>query len=370
MNPEADLDRDRLEQAARLALRGHGEAEPNPSVGCVIADADGRVVAAGRTEICGGPHAEVVALRAAGDAARGGTAWVTLEPCNHHGRTPPCVDALIDAGVARVVVGTRDPNPVAAGGLDRLRAAGIEVTLREDVEAVRRLHRPFTTRIATGRPWLVAKWAETADGDLIAPPGRAPTISSPASHRLVHRERGRVDAILTGIGTVLADDPRLDARVRRPRRTPCRVVVDPDLALPPTARLFSIDAGPVIVAAAADRLDTNDAARTALADRGATFLPLPTVEGRRPDAAALRHLLERLARDHDVATVLTEAGPGLLGALFDADLVDAALVFTAPHRFDARTTTRPPRDRLDPARFDLVWKGDRGGDQVRWWQRR
>ena len=147
-------------------------------------------------------------------------------------------------------------------------------------------------------------------------------------------------------------------------------MVDPDLALPPTARLFSIDAGPVIVAASEDRLDADDVARTALADRGVTLLPLPTIEGRRPHAAALRHLLESLARDHDVATVMTEAGPGLLGALFDADLVDAALVFTAPHRFESPTTKRPPRDRLDPACFDLVWRGDRDGDQVRWWQRR
>ena len=226
MSTSDELDRSRLEHAARLALRGHGEAEPNPSVGCVIADASGRVVSEGRTDRVGGPHAEVVALRGAGKAARGGTAWVTLEPCNHHGRTPPCVDAMIDAGVARIVIGTRDPNPVAAGGLDRLRAAGIEVVLRDDVDSVRRLHASFRHRIGTGRPWVVAKWAETADGDLVAPPGRPRTISSRASHRLVHRERGRVDAILTGIGTVLADDPRLDARVRRPRRRPIRVVVD------------------------------------------------------------------------------------------------------------------------------------------------
>lgn len=369
-NEPFDLDRTRLEQAARLALRGHGHAEPNPSVGCLVADAEGRLVGQGRTAICGGPHAEVVALRRAGRAARGGTAWVTLEPCNHHGRTPPCVDALVAAGVARVVVGRRDPNPVAAGGLDRLRAAGIEVTLREEIDAVVRLHAGFEQRVATGRPWLLAKWAETFDGDLVAPPDVARTISSPASHRLVHRERGRVDAILTGIGTVLADDPRLDARVRRARRTPIRVVVDPALAMPIDARMLAVDAGPVIVAVDERRLTTAAATASALADRGVSFIPMPAGADRLPDGRRLEHLLTTLARDHDVATILTEAGPGLLGALFDADLVDAALVFTAPHHFATRTTSAPPRDRLDSERFDVVWEGDRGGDQVRWWQRR
>lgn len=369
MTPAKDLDRRRLEHAARLALRGHGEAEPNPSVGCVIADATGRVIGEGRTDRCGGPHAEVVALTAAGEAARGGTAWVTLEPCNHHGRTPPCVDAMLRAGVARIVVGTRDPNPVAAGGLDRLRAAGIEVDLRDDLPQVRRLHRPFLRRLETGRPWVVAKWAETADGDLVAPPGRPRAISSPRSHRFVHRERGRVDAILTGIGTVLADDPRLDARSRRPRRTPIRVVVDPTLATPPDARLFTVETSPILIAAD-ERRTTGTAEADALREQGAVLLPLPASDTRLPDPRTLAALLETLARDHGVCTVLTECGPGLLGSLFDGDLVDAALVFTAPHRFDTRTTPEPPRDRLDPARFEIAWEGDRDGDQVRWWHRR
>ena len=377
----ADLDRAMVERAARLALRGHGDAEPNPSVGCVIADADGRVVGEGRTAICGGPHAEVVAIGRAGDAARGGTAWVTLEPCNHHGRTPPCVDAIIEAGLARVVIGVRDPNPVAAGGLDRLRRAGVEVEVRDDVAAPRRLHANFLARIATARPWLIAKWAETADGDLIAPPDRARTISSPAAHRMVHRERGRVDAILTGIGTVLADDPRLDVRTRHARRTPRRVVVDRSLASPPDATLFRTSGGPVIVAADADVLDAHPERRDALAEVGATFIALPADydagsdadsgidQRRRTSPDALRHLMHVLARDHDVATVLTEAGPGLLNDLFDADLVNTALVFTAPRSFDQRTTTNPPRDRLDHERYEPLWKGHRGGDHVVWWQR-
>jgi diaminohydroxyphosphoribosylaminopyrimidine deaminase/5-amino-6-(5-phosphoribosylamino)uracil reductase len=368
-----DLDQCMLERAARIALRGHGDAEPNPAVGCVIANALGRVVAEGRTAICGGPHAEVVALRRAGDAARGGTAWVTLEPCNHHGRTPPCVDALIAAGVRRVVVGVRDPNPVAAGGLDRLRAAGIDVLVRDDVAAVRRVHANFLGRIATGRPWLVAKWAETADGDLIAPPDHSRTISSPASHRMVHRERGRVDAILTGIGTVIADDPRLDVRTRHARRTPRRVVVDRGLALSPEATLFRTPGGAVTVAVDADVLQANPGRAAKLAAAGATFIALPAEDDasdrRRVSPVALHHLLHTLSREHHVATILTEAGPGLLGDLFDANLVDAALVFTAPWSFDVRTTTAPPRDRLDRERFEPLWSGHRGGDRVAWWQR-
>jgi diaminohydroxyphosphoribosylaminopyrimidine deaminase/5-amino-6-(5-phosphoribosylamino)uracil reductase len=371
-NP-TDLDRKMLERAARVALRGHGDAEPNPSVGCVIADATGRVVAEGRTAICGGPHAEVVALRRAGDSARGGTAWVTLEPCNHHGRTPPCVVAIIAAGVGRVVVGVRDPNPVAAGGLDRLRAAGIEVVVRADVTAARRVHANFLGRIATGRPWLVAKWAETADGDLIAPSDHPRTISSPVSHRMVHRERGRVDAILTGIGTVTADDPRLDVRTRHARRTPRRVVVDRTLSLSPDATLFRTPGGDVTVAADADVLEAKPGRTAELAAAGATFIPLPTEDHaasrRRSSPDALHHLLHTLAREHGVATVLTEAGPGLLRDLFDANLVDAALVFTAPWSFDVRTTTAPPRNRLDRDRFEPLWTGHRGGDRVTWWQR-
>ncbi|MAD77934.1 MAG: riboflavin biosynthesis protein RibD [Planctomycetaceae bacterium] len=384
-------DRDFLTRAARLALRGHGDAEPNPSVGCLVADRDGRIVGRGRTRRPGGPHAEVVALGRAGEAARGGTAWVTLEPCNHHGRTPPCVDAVLAAGIARLVVGTVDPNPLAAGGIARLRAAGVDVVVIDDVPAVRRLHASFRHRVATGRPWVVAKWAETADGDLIAPPGTPATISSPASHRLVHRERGRVDAILTGIGTVLADDPRLDPRVIRARRTPCRVVLDPDLALPPTARMLHIpNGGPILVITDETVVGRDPDRADALRDLGVEIMTIPWAPPgspapvdspsagsaggrlrRRLTGDGCRDLLEALARNHDVATVLTEAGPDVLHALFDHQLVDAALVFTSPRRFEPSTGSPPhPRDRLDDRRFEIVWRGDRGGDAVAWWQRR
>ena len=190
---------------------------------------------------------------------------------------------------------------------------------------------------------------------------------------MVHRERGRVDAILTGIGTVIADDPRLDVRTRHARRTPRRVVVDRTLALPPDATLFRTPGGDVIVAADADILETHPERRDALAKAGATFIALPTDDDasdrRRTSPAALQHLLQTLAREHHVATILTEAGPGLLGDLFDANLVDAALVFTAPWSYDHRTTDRTPIARLDATRFEAIWRGTRGGDQVVWWQR-
>ena len=269
-----DHDRMMLERAARRALRGHGEAEPNPSVGCVIADASGRVVGEGRTRHPGGPHAEIEAIRAAAAAARGGTAWVTLEPCNHHGKTPPCVDAIIAAGIARVVVGSPESNEFASGGMDRLREAGIEVVLRPDVDSVRRLHASFHGRVSTGLPWVVAKWAETHDGALSTPPGVSPWISGPRSIRLVHRERGRSDAILTGIGTILADDPRLDARQVRRRRTPLRVIVDPDLDTPPTALILKTKEGPVLIACRDDDDDEHRARSERLTAAGATILPI------------------------------------------------------------------------------------------------
>ncbi len=371
-------DREMLIRAARLAGRSHGLAEPNPTVGCIVSDAAGRIVGRGRTARTGGPHAEVQALAEAGDAARGGTAWVTLEPCNHHGRTPPCVDAVLAAGIRRLVVGSVDPNPIAAGGIDRLRAAGVEVVLIEDVPEVRRLHAPFLHRVDTGRPWIVAKWAETADGNLTTPPGISPTISGPASHRMVHRERGRVDAILTGIGTVLNDDPLLTPRSPRIRRVPKRVVIDPDLDLPETARILQDQTGGDVLVATAEGGGRPDR-RAALERAGASILDLPMTAaasrsasrlGPRMGIEAWRSLLTTLGRDLEVATVLTEAGPGVLHSLFDHDLVDSALVFTSPRRFDpGPPASPPPRERLAPERFETVWSGRRGDDRVGWWQR-
>ena len=375
---DPEHDRTMLEMAARLALRGHGEAEPNPTVGCVIADRDGHRVGHGRTSRCGGPHAEVVALARAGASAREGTAWVTLEPCNHHGRTPPCVDALIQAGIRRVVIGMADPNPVAAGGIARLREAGIQVDLMPDLPEVRRLHDPFRHRIATGRPWIITKWAETEDGDLVAPEGTSPVISGPESHALVHRERGRVDAILTGIGTILADDPRLDPRSKRPRRIPRRVVVDPGLQMPERSRILTEGSGQVLLVTSERTAHRHPDRLQALRDRGAEPIIIdmgpdldPPVTFRHLAAEAWRHLLGILAADFEVATLMTEAGPGVLQALFGHHLVDAALVFTSPRRFSPATGSPPrPRDLLEESELEVVWNGHRGDDRVQWWHRR
>lgn len=370
-------DRRILARAARLALRSHGEAEPNPTVGCIIADSTGHPVAEGRTARCGNAHAEIVALARAGEDARGGTAWVTLEPCNHHGRTPPCVDALIQAGISRVVIGMTDPNPVAAGGIERLRVAGIHVDLVEGMNEIRRLHDPFHHRISTGRPWLVAKWAETADGDLAAPPGVSPIISGPRSHALVHRVRGRVDAILTGIGTVLADDPRLDPRWSRARRTPHRVVVDPALDMPPNSRMFSEGEGRILIVTSESAAGDHPERLGALHARGAETILLPMgVDLRAPrrfrglGRDLWLELLQVLGEKHEVSTVMTEAGPGVLRSLFEHGLVDAALVFTAPGRFDPRTGSSPtPRSLLHASKLESIWNGHRGADRVEWWHR-
>lgn len=322
-----DRDAELLRLAVRLALRGHGRVEPNPMVGCVVLDASGRVAGLGHHRAVGGPHAEVEAIASAGERARGGTLLVTLEPCNHRGRTGPCTEAILDAGVARVVYGQADPNPVAGGGAARLAEAGLDVVRRDDLPEVRRLNQPFIHRIRTGRPWVVAKWAQTLDGKITGGAGDGRWISSGLSRRLVHRERGCCDAILTGIGTVLADDPLLNVRDVPARRTPLRVVVDPRLQIPLSSKLVvTADSHPTLVVCDSEvrRADGDLAAQ--LEARGVTLLDLPSIAGELP----LALLCERLSTDFDVARILVEAGARLLGRLFKAGLVDEAWVFVAP----------------------------------------
>lgn len=322
---EADLGH--LRRAARLAWRGHGGAEPNPMVGCVIVTPEGRVAGEGHHRRCGGPHAEVHALRAAGAAARGATAYVTLEPCTHHGRTPPCTEALIAAGVRRVVVGCLDPHPAARGGLDRLRAAGVAAEHVEGCAEAEAVSAPFLSRMATGLPWVIAKWAQTVDGRIATRTGQSRWISGARSRRLVHRQRGRVDAILTGIGTVLADDPLLTARGVRRRRVARRIVIDPQLRIPDDARLVrtagEIPTTVVCLEGAAHR----GPGRVADLERAGVELVCAAAPG--PEVP-LESVLRELARRHELATVLVEAGAGLLGGLFQAGLVREAWVFVAP----------------------------------------
>jgi diaminohydroxyphosphoribosylaminopyrimidine deaminase/5-amino-6-(5-phosphoribosylamino)uracil reductase len=322
-----DRDAELLTLATRLAMRGLGRVEPNPPVGCVVLDGSGRIAGLGHHRVLGGPHAEIEALSMAGDRARGGTLLVTLEPCSHHGRTGPCTEAIVAAGIARVVHGDHDPNPIARGGGDRLREAGLEVADRLDVPAVQRLNRPFLHRIRSGRPWVVAKWAQTLDGKITVGVSDGRWISNEASRRLVHRARGRVDAILTGIGTVLADDPLLTVRGVAPRRTPLRVVVDPRLQIPLDSRIAATaSAQPTLVVCDEETLLRDAALADQLRARGIELLGLAATGGQLP----LDELLALLSRQRRVSNILVEAGSRLLGRLFRQGLVDEAWVFIAP----------------------------------------
>jgi diaminohydroxyphosphoribosylaminopyrimidine deaminase/5-amino-6-(5-phosphoribosylamino)uracil reductase len=342
MPAEADARRFLL-TAAKLALRGHGGAEPNPMVGCVIVR-DGQVVGRGWHRRCGEAHAEVNALAEAGDRARGACAYVTLEPCNHHGRTGPCSHALIAAGVSRVVFATRDPNPTATGGMQALASAGIEA-VHHPLPEIDDLNAPFVKRVMRRLPWVTAKWAQTLDGAIATRTGESQWISCETSRRRVHRERARVDAILTGMGTVRADDPRLTARGTPILRRARRVVVDRQLELDASSALIrTIDQAPLTVAcsreALAGRADHADALRAAGAD------VLAIDDGAEGLTSLMRDLHGRLG----VSTVLVEAGGGLVGKLLEAGLIDELWAFIAPIVMgdaEAATAVRG----LDPTRL-------------------
>jgi diaminohydroxyphosphoribosylaminopyrimidine deaminase/5-amino-6-(5-phosphoribosylamino)uracil reductase len=319
-----DRDRHFLRMAARLALRGHGGAEPNPLVGAVVVSRDGVTVGWGFHRKFGGPHAEVIALQRAGTNAAGATLYCTLEPCNHTGKTPPCTQAIIAAKISRVVMGRRDPNPVAAGGLDRLRAAGIAVEVIDDCELAIAVSDPFALRVRSGLPWVTVKWGQTIDGKIATRTGNSKWISSDASRRMVHRERGRVDAILTGIGTVVADDPLLTARNVRVRRFARRMVIDPQLTIPLNSKLVqTAKEVPLIVVCDAAHAERETAG--ALRERGAEVVGFAMDVDGIPLAPVLRELVSRF----DVTNVLVEAGTGLMSRLFRQKLVNEAWIFTA-----------------------------------------
>jgi diaminohydroxyphosphoribosylaminopyrimidine deaminase/5-amino-6-(5-phosphoribosylamino)uracil reductase len=323
------LDASMLHRAALAGLRGFGRVEPNPMVGCIIGTERGEVLGIGHHRVFGGVHAEVDALEACarhGRDSRGATAWVTLEPCNHQGKQPPCVDALLGAGIARVVAARRDPHPVSAGGASRLREGGVRVEFSRASALACALAEPFAKRVATGLPWIIAKWAQTIDGKIATRSGDSKWISCPASRRRVHALRGRVDLVLTAIGTVLADDPLLTARGVPVRRVARRVVVDPDLRLPEASALVrSVAMAPLTVVTG-----PLAGAQTAKAKRLKSGGVEVIETGRGVGGLALGHVLRDLAAHRAAATVLVEAGPGLLGRLFEADLVDEALVFVGP----------------------------------------
>jgi diaminohydroxyphosphoribosylaminopyrimidine deaminase/5-amino-6-(5-phosphoribosylamino)uracil reductase len=308
----SDRERAWMLQALELAERGRGWVEPNPLVGAVVVQGD-RIVGAGWHEQYGQAHAEVNALAAAGDAARGATLYVTLEPCCHHGKTPPCTQAVLRSGVARVVTTMLDPFPEVAGqGASFLRAAGITVDVGLCEAEARRLNAPYLKLLATHRPYVHAKWAMSLDGKIATSTGDSKWISGEASRRRVHALRGRMDAIVVGIGTVLADDPILTARPAGPR-TATRVVLDTHGRLPPDCQLAkTTHEAPLLVATA---VDGNVGER----------LVLPVEHGR----VAVTALLDELGRRR-MTNVLVEGGAEVLGSFFDAQTVDEVWVFVAP----------------------------------------
>jgi diaminohydroxyphosphoribosylaminopyrimidine deaminase / 5-amino-6-(5-phosphoribosylamino)uracil reductase len=314
-----EFDRFAMRRALELAARGLSTTHPNPRVGCVIARGE-RIIAEGWHERAGEAHAEVVALRVAAEQAAGSTAYVTLEPCSHFGRTPPCVDALIAAKIRRVVFALQDPNPRVSGqGAEKLRQAGIAVHagLLEDEAA--ELNVGFVKRMKTGRPWVRLKLAMSLDGRTALANGASRWITCEAAREDVQHWRARSSAVLTGIGTVLADDPRLDVRLSAERRQPLRVVVDTQLRTPPESRLLQTP-GEVLIFTAA----TNPALRSALEARGARVEVMGGAG--RLDLHAVMTRLGTL----EMNEVFAECGATLAGELIRASLVDELLVYVAP----------------------------------------
>jgi diaminohydroxyphosphoribosylaminopyrimidine deaminase/5-amino-6-(5-phosphoribosylamino)uracil reductase len=312
--------RQALDQARSALLL----APPNPRVGCILTSDDGRVIGAGHTQRTGSAHAEVMALRdaaARGYCTQGATAWVTLEPCSHHGRTGPCCDALIAAGIKKVVASIADPNPLVAGqGFARLRAAGIAVETGPGAQEARELNIGFFSRMIRKSPWVRLKIAASLDGATALPSGASQWITSPEARADGHAWRARACAVLTGIGTVLADDPRLDVRLIDTPRQPQRIIVDSQLQTPPGAALFKSGAPVWIYSAVRD-----PAREAALSALGAVITCLPGEQGQVDLAAMLKDLGRR-----EINELHVEAGSRLNGALIKAGLVDEFLVYLAP----------------------------------------
>lgn len=396
--PFSAADHAHMAEALRLAARGLYSTHPNPRVGCVVVRGDD-VVGRGFHVRAGEPHAEVHALREAGAAARGATVYVTLEPCAHHGRTPPCADALVQAGVARVVVACLDANPLVAGqGVARLQAAGITVDaglMQAEAEA---LNAGFLRRMAGGLPWLRVKVASSLDGRTAMASGESQWITGPAARRDVQRWRARSSALISGIGTVLADDPGLivrpadwqDAHELLPDRQddparwtpadvhqPLRVILDTELRLPLTARLMQLPGDTLVVTCGEltgcdgelpDALEPVDPVRAGrargLLAAGAQLLAVPADASGRPDPRAL--LQELAARGH--AEVLLESGPTLVGAFLQAGVVDEVVLYQAPVLLgsEARPLAVLPVQRMaDRVSFRVVDQRLVGSD-VRW----
>jgi diaminohydroxyphosphoribosylaminopyrimidine deaminase/5-amino-6-(5-phosphoribosylamino)uracil reductase len=315
------IDYRHMARAVQLARRGLYSTDPNPRVGCVIVHGD-EVVGEGWHERAGEPHAEIHALRTADGRTRGATVYVTLQPCNHQGRTPPCCDALIEAGVARVVIGSRDPNPVVGDGVARLRDAGIATVTGVMEDVTDALNPGFMQRLRHGRPFVRVKLGASLDGRTAMASGESKWITSGAAREDVQRLRARSSAIMTGVGTVLADDPSLTVRLPGFERELLRVVVDGNLSMPAQARMLADGGGPVLVVTASDDTDYAELLRGA----GAEVLYLPDGRGGVDLAAVMESLAQR-----EVNELLVEAGATLAGALVPTGLVDELVLYLAPH---------------------------------------
>jgi len=334
MSAEVSADVEFMARALTLARRGFYTTDPNPRVGCVLVK-DGEIVGEGWHERAGEPHAEVNALTQAGDKARGATAYVTLEPCCHTGRTPPCTDALIAAGVSRVVAAMQDPNPLVAGqGLNALAGAGIQAEnglLRPQAEVI---NPGFISRMRDKRPYVRVKLAVSIDGKTAMANGESKWITGEAARADVQRLRARSSAILTGSGTVLSDDPSLNVRDMDIGRQPMRVIVDANLSTPETARMLQLD-GITLIATATEEPDLSEM----LVNAGAEIILLPAGPNKVDLPALMQHLAAR-----EVNEILVEAGSTLCGSLLESELVDELVIYIAPHIMghDARGMFRLP----------------------------
>jgi diaminohydroxyphosphoribosylaminopyrimidine deaminase/5-amino-6-(5-phosphoribosylamino)uracil reductase len=330
---QREIDRRHMQRALELAVQGQGYVEPNPMVGCVIAQG-AQVVGEGWHRRFGGPHAEVEALGVAGPRAAGATMVVTLEPCCHHGKTPPCTEAIVAAGIRRVVVAQQDPFPeVSGGGLAALRAAGIQLELGVLEDEARRLVAPYRKLLATGRPWVIAKWAMSLDGRTATRTGSSRWISNEASRQIVHGLRGRVDAVLVGRQTARVDDPMLTARPPGPR-VALRVVVDSRASLSSGSQLVRTARQTPVLVAASEAASPAD--RQRLAEAGCEVLVCPGDS----HAERLTGLLDELGRRRHT-NVLVEGGGQLLGGLLEGRHIDEVHVFIAPKLVGGESARSP-----------------------------
>jgi diaminohydroxyphosphoribosylaminopyrimidine deaminase/5-amino-6-(5-phosphoribosylamino)uracil reductase len=348
-----------MKMALHLAEKGRGRTRPNPMVGAVIVR-KGLVVGQGYHQKAGGPHAEVMALERAGKKASGATLYVTLEPCNHFGRTPPCTIAVLESGIKKVVFGMNDPNPkVKGGGAEWLRARGVEVIKGGMEEDCRRLNEVYIKWIATGLPFVILKTAASLDGRIATRSGDSKWISSEASRLLVHRLRNQVDGIVAGIGTVIKDDPRLTVRLPRGKiRDPLRIIIDPRLRISPRALVLNNPSGALVVTAES----VPARKREALEQIGVEIMTLPVKNG----LFSPRELLARLGR-RGLTSLLLEGGAETYAGFLQEGQVDKLIVFFAPCLLGGRKAVGmiggPGANRVDEAvRLKVTKVRTLGGD--------